>query len=515
MKRAPWILFFVCLLVACDSQQNKVTKSFDHVADGLMFVRPVASVAATFPQAPAISENAQENIRLQRAFFSGDFSVLDTSLNQAHEHYVQGQVKDDAVGRFIDHLKSTQLAGIGACEDWIAAYPASYAAHWICGAMWHEGAWIARSHQYVNKIKSIRFALMRERFKHSDALLQKAITLSPRPVEALTLLAINRFMSGDKELAEGLLQQAREMMPGYGPLYGATLNYSLPEWGGSPDKIAQAMKDAQSADIDQDLLLYFHDEFVARPEKSSNPGDEKAYWEQAIAEKPTFYRLKALVEYYRRVQNWRDTIPAASRLIEAFPDDAEAYWMRADAYEKLGNIPAALTDYRMAAAQGDNYAIQSLIQAYIQGGLGLAARDWNALDQVCRYGAALGSAAGANCLGSAFRDGGAIGAPFYTDVPQSFAWHLFAARAGYHNSQYDLGWLLLSGRVPGVTKEQGEDDGLFWLRRAVELDHQYARKKLQEGGYAESEAVEDPDREEPDRFMKVVEIVGQLLRYLL
>lgn len=70
----------------------------------------------------------------------------------------------------------------------------------------------------------------------------------------------------------------------------------------------------------------------------------------------------------------------------------------------------------------------------------------------------LGSAAAANCMASSFREGDAIGAPFHTDIPQSFAWHLFAARAGYHNSQYDLGWLLLSGRATGVAKEQAEDN---------------------------------------------------------
>jgi TPR repeat protein len=66
-----------------------------------------------------------------------------------------------------------------------------------------------------------------------------------------------------------------------------------------------------------------------------------------------------------------------------------------------------------------------------------------------------------------------------------------AARAGYHNSQYDLGWLMLTHRAPGVEPKQAEENGLFWLRRAAELDHQFAKKKLQEGGHAEAEIVDE------------------------
>jgi TPR repeat protein len=114
-------------------------------------------------------------------------------------------------------------------------------------------------------------------------------------------------------------------------------------------------------------------------------------------------------------------------------------------------------------------------------------------------------------MGSMFWEGDRVGAPFHTDVPQAFAWHLVAARAGYHNSQYDLGWLLLSGRAPGINKEQGENNGLFWLRRAAERDQQFAKKKLEEGGYAESEEVGPAS----DRLERVLETGRWILRHVL
>jgi TPR repeat protein len=371
----------------------------------------------------------------------------------------------------------------------IAAMPQSYAAHWICGAIWRNGALIARGGDYADKVSPVRFALMRERLARSNRLLEKAVTLSPKPIEALTLLAGNRSLLGEREAANALFAQGEAIKPDDARLHGMKITFLLPEWGGSPEEVADAVQRAETLGVSGDALLSLRDEFIARPSRKSDPGAEKIYWERALAEHPNTYRLRSLLQYYRRVENWRDSIPVASALIEKDPHDAEAYELRGEANKRLGNTAAAWDDYRTAAALGSNYAIQTLIQAYLQGGLGSPAKNWPALDHVCRYGAAFGSPAAANCMASIYREGGAIGGPFHNDIPQSFAWHLLAARAGYHNSQYDLGWLLLSGRVPEVAADQARSDGLFWLRRAAEQDHQFAKRKLQEGGYAESEEV--------------------------
>ncbi len=476
-----------CLLVSCGAERPQ---HFDHAADDLPFAQPkvVASVD-TFTGVPVLPDDMRHDILLRRAFFQGDFTRVDQFVSEAHNRYVQGLAAENEADLFIDSLKPTQLAGIGTCRSWLSALPDSYAANWVCGAMWKEGAWVARGGQYVDKTAPVRLALMRERIAHSNELLSKAVSLNDKPVEALVLLAANRFVLGEKETADTLLDRAKTMMPVYAPIYGTKMNFSLPEWGGSAEKVVQIMADAEKAKVDEISLLYFHDEFIVQPNRMSSPGAARTYWETAIVKKPTFDRLRALAEYFRGAENWRDGLPAASRLVEAYPGAADGYWMRGLANEKLGNIPEALADYRMAAAQGNNSALQSLIQAYVQGGLGLPKKQWNQLIEVCFYGAELGSAAAANCTASLFREGAAFGTGIRNDIPQSFAWHVQAARAGYHNSQYDLGWLLLTNRAPGVTEEQAKINGLFWLRRAAELDHQFAKKKLQENGYAEQEEI--------------------------
>lgn len=505
------VLLISCLLSACDAGKNQSLQRFDYVAEDLSFPRPVLTPQQILPEAPALPEAANKRLALQRAFFARDFEVLDAAIHAAHERHVRGREDRDEIGVFIENLEKTQLAGIDACRDWVAAKPDSYAAHLVCGAIWHEGAWIARSGEFASKIPPIRFVLMRERFARSNALLERAVTLSSKPVEALTLLAANRLAVSDREGARVLLQQAEAIMPTYVRLHETRMHFLLPEWGGSAEEMAEAIALAKNAGVDDEALLNFHDRFVARPWKLSNPGAEKIYWEKAIAERPTFYRLNGLADYYHRMNNWRESVPAASRLIESHPGYAKAYWMRAAAHEKLGNIPEALQDYRMAAAQGFDFSMQELIRAHIQGGLGLPAKNWTALDAICRYGASLGLSSAANCMGSMFWEGARVGGPFRTDIPQAFAWHQVAARGGYHNSQYDLGWLLFTGRAPGVEQTQAKTNGLFWLRRAAELDHEYAKKKLQEANVSESEQVE----QDSDMLGRMWKIVSWVLYFLL
>jgi TPR repeat protein len=502
------VLLFPCLLAACDVPANQALQHFDHVADDLPFPAPALTRSDTFPQAPALPEDAVKRLSLQRAFFARDFSTLDPAINAAHQRYVEGEDQEDLTREFVESIEQTELAGIDACRDWLAEKPGSYAAHLACGALWLRGAWAARGDEYADKVTPIRFALMRERLARSNALLEKAVTLAPKPLEALTLLADNRLAVSERDAAGALLARAESIMPAYVLLHDTRIRYAQAKWGGSPDDVAAGIALAKKAGVDEDALAYFQDHYVAHPWEMSDPGAERTYWEKAIAERPTVDRLRSVADYFNRMQNWRDGLPAASRLIDKDPSNAKAYWLRGAANEKLGHFPEALADYRMAAAQGYDFATQALIQAYVQGGLGLGSKNWEALDSVCRHGAALGSAAAANCMASMFWEGDRVGGPFRTNVPQAFAWHLVAARAGYHNSQYDLGWLLLTGRAPGVGKEQAERDGLFWLRRAAERDQQFARKKLQEGGYAESEQV----GQAPGMLDRVLEFGRSILR---
>jgi tetratricopeptide (TPR) repeat protein len=474
------------LLAACDTAQNAVMPRYDHAADRLPLPAPAVEALSVLPGAQPLPEAAERRNALVRAFFARDFPALDPLLNQAHQRYVDGQSTRHEGKVLLRALHATQLAGVGACDDWLAAMPRSYAAHWVCGAVWRQGAWVARGGDYASKVAPVRFALMRERLQRSNELLHKALELSPKPLEALGLLGDNLIMLGDRRGGKAALQRAEQIMPADPDSHHTRVNFALPEWGGSLEKANSAIEHARGLGVAEDELLAMQDH-VARPHKLSNPGAEPAYWANAVAQKSTPGRLRGWTNCLARNNNWREVLRVASLWIEAAPDQAQAYWHRAVAHERLGQVAQALRDHRQAAALGNDASTQALIQAHLQGALGQAPRDWPAMLAVCRYGVALGSASAANCLGSIHWEGASVGALARNDVGQSLAWHLVAARAGHFNSQYDLGWLAFTHRAPGMDKAQARDTGVFWLRRAAEQEHAYAKKKLEEAGYDETE----------------------------
>lgn len=523
MKLQPLMamLALAAMLIACDrgthadAQAGNATESpvfhYDYFARSLPLEKRRIVPAYSFPGMPEISAATARRLELQQAFFDQDFATLDPAIFEYHRRYVDKESAKHPITSFISGLEETKLAGIDSCAAWTEAMPQSYAAHWICGFIWAEGAYHARSGKYARDVTPIRFALMRERFRQSNVLLKKAIMLTPVPIEAMTMLAANHFMLGEHDKAREYVRRAHVLRPDHAALHDVLLTFASPEWGGSQEKVLEAMNAAKESGLDEITLLDYHDRHVVRPWKMSNPGAAKAYWTQAIKEKPTRYRLQQLTLDYETTKNWRDMVSAADKWIEHFPDDFDAYWRRAYAHEMLGNSTQALADYRMAAAQGSNLATQTLIRSHILGAMGLAPKDWNSLDQVCRYGAVLGLPSAANCIGSAYWEANTVDGPFKQNRAQALAWHQLAARGAYHNSQYDLGWLLLTGRVPGVESGEAREHGVFWLRRAAEQNHEFAKKKLQENGYAEMEAI---SAEGPD-IIELIEMFGRFLRSVL
>jgi len=476
---APILILSALLLCSC-VKDSEAQPGLDHAADDLPFPRPKLEPLALLPGAEPIPAEAQHVLEIRRAFFTGNFSLVGQTLNSAHQQYLDGQIRTSGTSAIADSIRDTQLAGIDACSDWLKAMPKSYAAHWLCGAVWQSGAFAIRTGKVSSEVRPVQFTLMRERMQRSNSLLEKALTLTDQPLEALTLLGANHYSLGNEEQAEAYLQRAETIKPAHLAIHSVRLQYVQPEWGGSQAEVLKAMERARAAGLEASDLIDLEDEFIARPWRMSTPGAARIYWEDAIRTQPTQQRLTDLTKHFVWLSNWHDALPYATRLVETYPGHAEGHYLRARINANLGYIPEAREDYRMAAALGHDLALQELIMAHIRGGLGLPAKSFEDTIPLCRYGASLGSAVGANCMGSMYDEAASVGLPLRQDIPQSFAWHLLGARAGHYNSQYDLGWLLYTGRGSGVKPEMAESNGVFWMRRAAEQDHRFAKQKLEE-----------------------------------
>ncbi|MEW5788863.1 MAG: DUF4034 domain-containing protein [Pseudomonadota bacterium] len=478
------------LLPGCSSEEQPPA-ALDRAADALPVPPPTLESVPTLSGVPDLPDTTRAILDLRQAFFARDFARLDGALLKRHEDYLAGRTNHAVLSGFIDGIQDTQLAGIDACDAWLGAMPASYPAHWVCGAMWHGGAWAARSGKYANEVGYARFALMRERMARSDALLQKAVTLHSQPLQALAMLGANALVEGRDQEGETYLQRAEAILPGHRPIHGTRIHHAQPEWGGSPEQVRDALEWARSKGVGEADLADLEDDYIAKPWRLSTPGAPRAYWEKAIKALPTRQRLSYLLDDLKGLSNWNEALPVADRLIREYPDDASVYYRRGQIHQQLGLMAEARADYRMAAAMGHDLAAQALIMANIRGGLGVTEKSFNTVLELCRYGAGLGSSVGANCLGALYDQGGPAGEPFKRDRPLGLAWHLVGARAGHFNSQFDLGWLVLSGRAPGLDKARAETLGIYWLRRAAEQGQQFAKRKLEERHLSLSEEPEE------------------------
>lgn len=513
---SPWRILMVAmillLLTACGQEQPPPT--FDRAADPLPFPRPAIAQLDVLPGTAPIPNDLKNLLDVRRAFFAGDFVQVENFMRQARADYLAGKTATSRASALINSIEETQMAGLDHCTDWLKTTPDSYHAHWLCAGLWQAGAWAARSNKTANEINPVQFALMRERLQQSNRLLERALTLTEKPLEALTNLASNHALAGDRAKSEEYLTRAETIMPGHPAIHRVRMDYLLPEWGGSREQVLAAFEHAKALKVDEAALLDMEDSYIARPWRMSTPGAAKAYWESAIKRQPTQKRLSDLTKHLVWVQNWQAALSAATQLIEAYPDDAEGRYQRARVREALGSISEARDDYRMAAAMGHNLALQALIMAHVRGGLGLTGRDFKQIDTLCRYGATLGNSVGANCIGATFFEGGSNGIPFPRDVPQAFAWHLMAARAGHFNSQYDLGWSLYAGSFPGIAPEQAHALGVFWMRRAAEQGHHFAKEKLVQNEIGLTEEMPHGFRDDP-AIQYVVDMLYNLIRILL
>jgi len=182
-------------LASCQSKHEQAAPRLDVAAENMPFARPVLVPVVSLPGVPPLPPPVRNTLDLQRAFFAGDFSRLDAALIKARDEFINGSGNVSVADTFVDHIQDTNLAGIDVCADWLKAMPNSYPAHWVCGAMWENGALVARGGEYADKVGVARFALMYERQARSNALLERALTLTDKPYEVLTILANNH---GDK-----------------------------------------------------------------------------------------------------------------------------------------------------------------------------------------------------------------------------------------------------------------------------------------------------------------------------
>jgi tetratricopeptide (TPR) repeat protein len=378
----------------------------------------------------------------------------------------------------VEHLLHARgLYLLPMAQAWVASVPESRAAKLTLGLAYSSAAAKAHGGGYASDTTVGQMATYRQRLSFATPLLEAlAADNDAAGMTARNALMHSYFMSGRAEEGWAIREALIGKMPLLISNYIGALDHAHPKWSGgrSVERGAQVLALAEKNGLDPQQLKLLEQIVESHRndiEKNENPQAWRPYWEARVAAAPTPFNLRHLVYKESSVQNWSVVVTLAQKIIDLSPDDSEALYQKAYALQQLGKNDEAFSAMVAASTAGSDGAMGQIVYSYVKGTLGRKPRDFDTMYEYCKFGAALGMPAAANCMASSFTDGFG-GAK--RDDKQAVAWHLQAARGDEMNSMHDLA-VLLPRFVPG---SDGQMAAAYWMRKAADAKHVYALKKV-------------------------------------
>ncbi len=410
-------------------------------------------------------------------------SVLGGNFKDAQAYWDTAAAMPDpadrmqALSRGLYKLNDRGLYSLHAAQIWEKAHPESKAAKLFLASAYSHAASEGRGAEYSSKTTKEQFDLLHVRWTKAESIFQSLLKDDDVYSWAATLgMTSNLFYTGRSDEGWRAYEYLIGKSPQYGWLYFWAAEYAKPKWAGKKSQertqflLQLADKNKLNA-LDRKVLEQETSAIVNDVENNPNPEAWRPYWLDRVEKAPHLFNLIGLLGQEGAVRNWPKVVEISQKIIEKSPHDTTAWQWRGRALKEIGTREEAFTATLTASIRGFDWSMGQIIRAHLNGGLGRKPGDQEALYAYCKMGAALGSAASANCMGSTYTDG-ILGIP--RDNKKAVEWHMLAARGGSANSQHDLAVLLPQVQSgPGV-----QEAAQFWLRRAAAQEHEYAKKKL-------------------------------------
>ena len=388
-----------------------------------------------------------------------------------------------SVVRSLDALEGRGLSTLHQAQAWHARNPKSQAAQLMLAAAWVHAAYEVHWDRYVPERAGGYFHRPRNRAQQALPLLDELMAqggfygMAAREVDLPA-----RFLLDDaqRQAAWDRYLTLIEYAPHYEWLYLRAAAHA----GGPHEREVRDQRFAQLRALANHLGLpqphrrsldQALDEYVRPTGRDPNPLTWRPYWEARVKIAPTLDNLAGWLEAENRVNNWPAMVSLADRILAIHPHHKTALERKSWALRQQGRNKEAYETAFAAMVVGSDWAMKQIVQAHVQGGLGLPQKDFESLLAHCKLGASLGLASAAHCMGSAHTDGFA-GVP--RNDTQALAWHLLGARGGQMSSAHDL-VVLLPRVVTDPTRRAAVDlASAHWIRKAASHEHAAAQSRL-------------------------------------
>ncbi|MDR0735965.1 MAG: SEL1-like repeat protein [Zoogloeaceae bacterium] len=305
---------------------------------------------------------------------SHDFAGLAAAEKAILDDYRKGRIDTDELSvRLIDLVSPFSTSYIPDAEAWVKAQPESYAARLGLGRLQLYAAWEARGNKFASETSREQFDKMAELAQKSLENLQASLSLFEKPYSSYTnLIEVDALLSQGQ--MQHYLDSAIKIDPAATHAYRRYLTYNTPRWGGSFKHLESLLAEIKQgpmppqkqADLEAEALTFKgSDESLRR-----NPAGAASLYLQAYDRFPgqnTVWRLYWAAKEFKRAKQTERTIEVYTRIIEAYPDEAKAYFERGYQYDQMSNYELALKDFVASAKLGNKYAQNNAGYYYMVG----------------------------------------------------------------------------------------------------------------------------------------------------
>jgi hypothetical protein len=179
---------------------------------------------------------------------------LDQHLNALQAQYESGAATEDQLYTGFRQLYEDQAGNERYFNDWVDAYPNSYAAHLARGTYYYRMAWFIRGSEYLGQIPSSRIERMSEYLGRAQPDLLASLKLTGKPyLSALYMLNVTH-LEGAKSEHLHWYQEGMRIDPTNTKLRLRYMETLRPRWGGSYEEMQGFLEETRRQTSDAKLL---------------------------------------------------------------------------------------------------------------------------------------------------------------------------------------------------------------------------------------------------------------------
>jgi len=185
---------------------------------------------------------------------SGDYASLDHHLNALQSQYESGAATEDQLYTGFRELYEDNAGNERYFNDWVDAYPNSYAAHLARGTYLYRMGWFIRGEKYLSKTPRSQIARMSEYLERAQPDLLASTKLTSKPyLSALYMLNVTRLQGSSRDHLHWY-QEGMRIDPTNTKVRLRYMDTLRPRWGGSYEEMEAFLEETRKQTSDPKLL---------------------------------------------------------------------------------------------------------------------------------------------------------------------------------------------------------------------------------------------------------------------